>query len=159
MKSKIMISLICFAVATFLISGCSENNYLDTGENQQEEPAQAEEQSEKKGDYIVVDTDFGTLYYPDQWTECVEVDQATSEKAIEVSFDAVINDVQYPLFRVVIGEGDGAKVGELTDDSGETHSVYMHTEEIQEDPNLTEGEQNRLYAMQEDLNYLIDHLE
>lgn len=161
MKRKRIICFVCAVVTAFLISGCSENNHLDTDSNQQKgQSTQEEAQSGNKiEDYIVINTDFGNLYYPDQWTEFIKIGQATSENTIEVSFDAVINDIQYPLFRVVIGEDDGTKVGELTDDSGETHGVYMHTEEIQEDPNLTEDEQNRLYAMQEDLNYLIDHLE
>ena len=66
--------------------------------------------------------------------------------------------MQYPLFKVTIGEGDGSKIGELTDSAGTKRDVYLQLEEIQEDPNLNDGEQNRLYAMQEDLNYLIDNL-
>ena len=59
---------------------------------------------------------------------------------------------------MTIGEGDGSKIGELTDGAGTKRDVYVQLEEIQEDPNLNDGEQNRLFAMQEDLNYLIDNL-
>lgn len=164
MKRKIVICLVCLicsVVTAFLISGCSENNHLDTGSNQQKEQQsnQAEEQGENaKEDCIVITTDFGTLYYPDQWTECVKINQSATENALTVSFDAVINDRQYPLFDVVIGQDDGMEVGQLTDNSGTKHTVYLHVDELQEDPDLTDGEQNRLYAMQEDLNYLIDNL-
>ena len=67
--------------------------------------------------------------------------------------------MQYPLFKVTIGEEDGSKIGELTDSAGTKRDVYLQLEEIQKDPNLNDSEQNRLYAMQEDLNYVIDHLE
>lgn len=107
---------------------------------------------------IIISTQYGDLYYPDQWTECVQIDQSTAGNALVVSFAAQINDVQYPLFKVTIGEGDGSKIGELTDSAGTKRDVYLQLEEIQEDPNLNDGEQNRLYAMQEDLNYLIDNL-
>ena len=107
---------------------------------------------------IIISTQYGDLYYPDQWTECVQIDQSTAGNALVVSFAAQINDVQYPLFKVTIGEGDGSKIGELTDSAGTKRDVYLQLEEIQEDPNLNDGEQNRLYAMQEDLNYMIDNL-
>lgn len=107
---------------------------------------------------IIISTQYGDLYYPDQWTECVQIDQSTAGNALVVSFAAQINDVQYPLFKVTIGEGDGSKIGELTDSAGTKRDVYLQLEEIQEDPNLNDGEQNRLYAMQEDVNYLIDNL-
>lgn len=107
---------------------------------------------------IIISTQYGDLYYPDQWTECVQIDQSTTGNTLVVSFAAQINDVQYPLFKVTIGEGDGSKIGELTDSAGTKRDVYLQLEEIQEDPNLNDGEQNRLYAMQEDVNYLIDNL-
>ena len=55
--------------------------------------------------------------------------------------------------------GEGANsVGTLTDSAGTSRNVSINVDEIVQDPDLTEGEQNRLYAMQEDLNYLIDNL-
>ena len=49
-------------------------------------------------------------------------------------------------------------VGSLTDDTGTQRNVYLHVEELPADSGLEETEQTRFYAMQEDLNYLIDHL-
>ena len=47
----------------------------------------------------------------------------------------------------------------MTDNGGTKRTVYMQVYELEGDSELTATEQNRLYAMQEDLNYLIDHLE
>lgn len=107
---------------------------------------------------IEITTDYGTLYYPDQWEEFIKTEQQTIGETIVVSFVAQIQDVEYPLFEVTIGGSEGTEVGELTDEEGAKRIVYLHVNELEEDPALTEGEQNRLYAMQEDLNYLIDNL-
>lgn len=145
MKKKILCFIFAVVVCV-LISGCGQN---DKGQKQVDDAVK---------DCIVVNTKYGVLYYPDQWTECVQINQSATDNALTVSFDAVINDRQYPLFDVVIGQDDGAEVGQLTDNSGATHTVYLHVDELQKDPSLTDGEQNRLYAMQEDVNYLIDNL-
>ena len=49
-------------------------------------------------------------------------------------------------------------MGELTDDSGMKRSVYMNVPELEGLDELSEAEQHQIYAMQEDLNYVIDHL-
>ena len=62
------------------------------------------------------------------------------------------------MFQVVVGDSDEVEVGTLTDESGTQRKVYMKVTELEEEDALTDTEQNRLYAMQEDLNYVIDHL-
>ena len=55
--------------------------------------------------------------------------------------------------------GDGSDVvGSLTDSVGTQRNVYLYVDTLPEDSGLEEAEQTRFYAMQEDLNYLIDHL-
>ena len=107
---------------------------------------------------IIISTQYGDLYYPDQWTEFVKTEQKSENDVVVVRFGAEINSKVYPLFEVMIG-GEGANsVGTLTDSAGTSRNVSINVDEIVQDPDLTEGEQNRLYAMQEDLNYLIDNL-
>ena len=155
MKRKIILCFILAVAVCALISGCGAN---DNNEPQSDQTNEIEQDNNTMKDCIVVNTEFGDLYYPDQWTECVRINQSATENALTVSFDAAINDNEYPLFEIVIGEDAGTEVGELTETSGIKHKVYLHVKEIEEDPSLTDGEQNRLYAMQEDLNYLIENL-
>ena len=55
--------------------------------------------------------------------------------------------------------GDGSDVvGSLTDSVGTQRNVYLYVDTLPEDSGLEEAEQTRFYAMQEDLNYLIEHL-
>lgn len=162
MRKKVLVILVCALAACIMVSGCSANDSRKSaasegaGETLLDESAQETKTPEN---CIVIETKYGNLYYPDQWTEHVQIDQVELENGIEVSFIAVINENQYPLFEVIVGKHDGTKVGELTDSSGTVNNVYVQLEEIPADSALSEGEQNRLYAMQEDLNYLIDHLE
>ncbi len=41
---------------------------------------------------------------------------------------------------------------------GTQRNVYLYVDTLPEDSGLEEAEQTRFYAMQEDLNYLIEHL-
>lgn len=107
---------------------------------------------------IIISTQYGDLHYPDQWTEFVRTEQKNENDIVVVSFTAEINSKAYPLFDVTIGGENANSVGTLTDSAGTPRNVSINVDEIVQDPELTEGEQNRLYAMQEDLNYLIDTL-
>ena len=62
------------------------------------------------------------------------------------------------LYTSLIGDDSSEVVGSLTDDTGTQRNVYLHVDELPADSGLEETEQTRFYAMQEDLNYLIDNL-
>lgn len=108
---------------------------------------------------VVIETEYGNLYFPDQWKEFLVTDQAEGDGTVAVSFAAKINEKTYSLFTITIGGEDENPAGTLTSADGTQRNVYVQIDEIQEDDSLDEGEQNRLYAMQEDINYLLDSLE
>lgn len=120
--------------------------------------AEQNEQDATEPEYMVIVTEYGDLYYPEQWKEYLKTDQTMDGDSLKVSFSAQINDMEYPMFQVIIGDSEDTEVGELTDSSGTKRSVHMKVEELGQTENLTEIEQQRLYAMQEDLNYVIDNL-
>ena len=77
---------------------------------------------------------------------------------VTVTFETKSGEESYELFRILIG-GDGSDVvGSLTDSVGTQRNVYLYVDTLPEDSGLEEAEQTRFYAMQEDLNYLIDNL-
>lgn len=109
-------------------------------------------------DHIVVSTPYGYMQYRDQWAEFMRTEQQVEGDAVSVFFTAIINDVEYALFTVTIG-GDGEQpICEMTDTAGVKRDVFVHVEELVMNPALTEGEQNRLYAMQEEINYIIENI-
>lgn len=121
------------------------------------EVTEAPTQPQLKG--IVVATKFGKLYYQDQWEEFMRIAQVEEGNNVTVSFAAEIGDNRYPLFNVIIGRGEGEPVGQITDDQGMQRNVFVYMEDIVGIEELPEGEQNRLFAMQEDINFVIENLE
>ena len=107
---------------------------------------------------VVVHKDYGDLHYPDRWQEYVTIRQEQNGNTIAVTFETKSGEETYELFKVLIGDDSSEVVGSLTDDTGTQRNVYLHVEELPADSGLEETEQTRFYAMQEDLNYLIDHL-
>lgn len=107
----------------------------------------------------VIETDYGNLYFPDQWQEFLVTNQTEGDGTIAVSFSANINDKEYSLFTITIGGEEDNPAGTLTASDGTQRNVYVQIEELTADDALSESEQNRLYAMQEDINYLLDSLE
>lgn len=103
-------------------------------------------------------TDSNILHYPDRWQEYVTIRQEQNGNTIAVTFETKSGEETYELFKVLIGDDSSEVVGSLTDDTGTQRNVYLHVEELPADSGLEETEQTRFYAMQEDLNYLIDHL-
>ena len=176
MKStrKIAVLLLGTMLMCLLTVGCGKKENADLPNEQNaeqlvEQPQQnetdvqnTEEQSSVPQD-VVIETRFGNLAFPEQWSEFITTNETeVSDECIKVDFSAKINDTYYLLFTIYIGNGEGidecVKVGEIRDSENEVRNVYVEVAEITVDENLSEGEQNRIYAMQEDLNYLIDNL-
>ena len=159
---KCLVSSILLCV---LLAGCSAGESGSSDKQQEgiavehtagsvESAPTVEELEESK-----IETVYGTLYYPKQWEEYMTTEQQENGDTIVVSFVATLHNTSYRLFEVTIGGTEGTAAGELTDAEGTKRTVYMQVYELEGDSELTATEQNRLYAMQEDLNYLIDHLE
>ena len=106
---------------------------------------------------ILISTAYGDLHYPDQWREYLQVQQSTEGDELTACFTASFDGKAYVLFNVIIGNKEGDVVGKITDAQGTVRDVAIRVPEISME-GLSEDEQNRIYAMQDELNYLIDHL-
>ncbi len=115
-------------------------------------------QGDERADSLVIETEYGDLYYPEQWSEYVTTSQEMTEGSLGVVFSARIGETECPMFKVTIGDSADTEVGTLTDESGTARTVHMSVCELGETPGLSAEEQQRVVAMQEDLNYVIDHL-
>ena len=117
-----------------------------------------EEAEEKLPEYVIVSTEYGDLYYQYQWKEFMKTEQTKVEDTIVVDFRADIQQGEYQLFRITIGGEQEEVHGKLTDSKGTERNVYVSMNEIVMPEDMSEGEQNRLYAMQEEINYVLAHL-
>lgn len=120
---------------------------------------EVEEPTELEPNEVLVKTKFGNLYYQDQWEGFMQVMISEDDVYTTVAFAGEINGVQYSLFQLNIGDAEDEPSAWITDDQGEKHGVYVSMEEIGMIPELTEGEQNRLFAMQEEINFILENLE
>ena len=156
-----VVVVMCAAVLTGCGAGSSGDTKADNTEQAETELVQNEESLQEQtvvDEDMVIETKYGTLHYNDQWREYVRVSQTEDGDVVSISFTALINGKEYPLFDVSIGGGPGSEVGKLTDSEGKMRIVYIKASEIKEEKDLNANEQNRLYAMQEDINYIVDHL-
>ena len=121
-------------------------------------PAQNGSQVSASVDDFVIKTAYGDLHFPEQWEEYLKVEQAEGDNALTVQFSAKIRDSVIPLFSATIGDETGDIAGTLTAADGTQRTVCIKIGEIPKNDALSASEQQQVYAMQEDLNYLIDHL-
>ena len=69
----------------------------------------------------------------------------------------MIRETKLDLFELSIGGGEGEPVGKITGTDGATRDLYLRLIELGDMSQLTEGEKDRVYAMQEALNFVLDH--
>lgn len=104
---------------------------------------------------MTVSTRYGDLHFSDRWGESLRIEQSSSDSTEIAVFTAVIDGQTYPMFRVEIVDsaGDPDAVGTLTDRQGVRRDVFVSMTP------LADGEYpDRLYAMREGVNDLIDEL-
>lgn len=169
MKKRIITGSISILMIAAILAGCGskteEKEPVETtqAQLQQTEAAETTQATEAVQetvplDCVVVSTPYGNLQYQDQWMEFMSVDQVNEGSNLVITFSAAVKDVKYPLFELTIGSCDGDPVAQITDANGVSRDVYVRMMEITTSSALTDAEQNRIFAMQEDINYVIDHL-
>ena len=146
--------LLCVIFVCGLLAGCGG----DKAQNVKKEQSGSTAPADVPPEGLAVHTGYGDLYYPERWQEYVTIRQEQNGNTIAVTFETKSGEETYELFKVLIGDDSSEVVGSLTDDTGTQRNVYLHVEELPADSGLEETEQTRFYAMQEDLNYLIDNL-
>lgn len=163
MKTRLLACLVrcglCATLICLIMVGCTsrEKTQMDGVEYVQQTSRQPEEVNDDDFD-LVVHTEYGDLHYPERWQEYVTIRQEQSGNTIAVTFETKSGEETYELFKILIGNDSSDVVGSLTDDTGTQRNVYLNVEELPADSGLEDTEQTRFYAMQEDLNYLIDNL-
>lgn len=149
-SNKLFSIFLCIAFVCCLFFGC-DNNAASEKDKSSTFPQTVSED-------LIIHTEYGDLHYPDQWREYVKTHQKKSKGTVEITFEAKIEKSYYKLFEILIGGDNGEIIGKLTDNNGIQRNVYLCVAELPVNSGLDEAEQNRFYAMQEDLNYLIDNL-
>lgn len=107
-----------------------------------------EEMLEAEG--LVIKTPIVDLRYPVKWKEQIRTEQVEGDAYTVQFFGVVDGKEEVQLFNIVFGETEGISLGTI--EGTEVCLVYV---DIEFDASWTEEEQNEIYAMQEDVNYII----
>lgn len=160
---KFLLTAVCALILVSCLTGCGQQK-VDAQPTAQpaaqtDSPADVQQTEEPLDPELVpVETKFGTLYYNEQWSEFMKTEIEETDNSVEVRFIANINKTDFPLFTVSVGSGSGAESGKLTGPDGVQREVLVLLQEVDPGNALTEDQINRLYAMQEDVNFVLDHL-
>ncbi len=107
---------------------------------------------------VAVTTSFGQLFYQDQWLELMHIEQKLEGQTLTVEFYGTVEGEHYPLFNFIIGDYEGEPVGTMTDLQGTQRTVYIQMLEMVDISQLEDTHQDRLYAMKEELNIILENL-
>lgn len=137
----------------------TEESVPESGEAEEAAPEEVPEEPEiVNPDIVIVKTPYGDLMYQEQWAEFMRTEQMEEGELLHVRFLAAFGETNYPLFTAVIGGGEEDAVAKLTGPDGTQRNVAMLMEEIMGLESLSDEELNRLYAMQEEINYVIQNI-
>lgn len=162
MKRHFILVVLCMIIS-FVLIGCGQQNAPASAPTepigQAEENADVPQAEDVQSDEsIPVETKFGTLYYNAQWADFMKISVDEQDKSVRVTFLATVKDTDFRLFDVVIGEWEGVPAGQITGQDAVSRNVYVVLDDVEPDASLSAEESNRLYAMQEDINFVLDHL-
>ena len=163
LKMRRIVSLILTAVLLVTFAGCGKKtpqaeNLPDPIPMDEPEDSVTVPQKEENLNIVTISTPYGELYYQEQWSEHMRVTQQEDSNYYMVAFAAEFNGMQYPLFELLIGEEVVDPVAKITDANGTKYDVGVNFLELREHPELAEDEQNQLYAMQEDINFVVANI-
>lgn len=161
MKKRILaVCLVC----AILLAGCSVKK---DGQNHNPQPTEDGPTSpsdqttvplDGQLEYITVETRYGELRYQEQWRDLIQVDVTDQDDVTNVVFKTLLNNTVVRLFQVTIGGDEDGAIGMLTGADGVSRNVYIVPFEQMDTSGLSEDEQNRLHAMFEEINYIVENL-
>ncbi len=139
------------------------NNASDTAQNVSSDYTEASEiiigTPDDNRNSVEIDTKYCTLLYPKEWennlrTEIVDKDEYKVE-----FYGTVEEKSEQHLFDVIFNGSSGYHVGTLTMDGVEGVQLNIEPYESDFDDTWTDEEKDIIYAMSEDVNYIIGMLE
>lgn len=102
---------------------------------------------------------LGSLYYPQEWEDYMEIEITDNDEECELVFSTELDGEEYELFTVIInGSDNNDSVGTITGEDGTKRNVYLNVADLGNISGLSQDDQDRLYAMQESVNTVLNNL-
>lgn len=108
---------------------------------------------------LAIDTPYFELHFPSEWADYLSITVEETGDAYGVVFSAVIGSHSTEhLFTVWFGGDQGTELKTFKAADGQMVTIRIAVTELFLDGSWTESERSTIYAMQEDLNYLLGRL-
>lgn len=168
----VLLVLVAILVGIFLSNRKKSNpESVETNEtviNQQTKEVVSEDEGQDKEDkttkvvrddiaFFEIDTKHCKLYFPERWKEQIEIGYS-EEFGYKVEFYGIVEGKEkHHLFNVCFNSDDGLLLGYL-ETGNENVNISIDRIEIEFDDSWKQEEMDQIYAMQEEMNYVIDSL-
>ena len=162
-KVSLLIPILCIVVGIligilgsmlFMGKGAGKNN---AGGQQSTSTNTVEEML--KEDSFKIETEYCDLYYPLKWKEQVRVEVVEGDVYTVQFYAALEEKEEMHLFDIAFAGEEGIELGYLESENGEEIAVDYISYEPEFGEGWSEEEQNDIYAMAEDVNYIIGMLQ
>ena len=142
------------------VSEASAQDHMTTTETAAEAlPVESDSvETEPPSQLEQVSTKYGTLSYPSEYREAFVVSVSEEGEGCRVDFSTEMDAEQILLFSVGIDDELGPYAAKLTDEAGSSHQVFILVAELEGIDRYPQDVQDTLYAMQEAVNVVFEHL-
>ena len=107
---------------------------------------------------MAIELPFCTLYYPGEYTEGLRVEQSGESFSKTVDFYGTVAGMEQLLFSVYFCGTEGIPVGILETEEGIMMDVTVSMSELKLKDSWTAEEIDRICAMQESMNFVLENL-
>lgn len=152
--------------ASLALAGCGATQAPSATASSAQESGAGQEQAdtgqqELESGKVAVSTPYGDLFYSDEWDGVIDTSQEQLDDGVRVTFTTDVDGTTYDLYTVTIGgtDDDGLLAGHLTGPDGKLREVHIAVGDHSNLDALDGASQDRIYAMTDGVNVLIDNLE
>lgn len=112
---------------------------------------------------VVFATPVGEFNYPQERAQYAKIKEKTNGTSYSGTLYGEVGKKEFKLFSIYINEqvADSFLLGTVTDDSGQIYSINVEIEDLETDDSwkyTDDKDKDLIYAMQEDVNYIVEQI-
>lgn len=143
-------------VGALLFGGDSSKKDLQKDKGNDKITGTLEEMIREDG--FVIKTPVVDLYYPKKWEDKVRIEQVNGDVQMVQFFATLEGKPEVHLFDICFGGEDGYTLGYLNPDKSNPIEVKIISYDFDHGDEWTAEEENDIYSMQYDINYILGML-
>lgn len=157
----LILGIVIGVMGAIIVFDRSGNKFATIDEETEQQLDEAtnymDEMLEEKG--FVIETPVVDLYYPEKWNDFVRVEQIEGDFHTVQFFATIEGKNEIQLFDVLLGGEEGYLLGYIKGENNEEISVNIVSYDFELGDDWTSEEETLIYAMLEDVNYIIGMLQ